>query len=988
MIKRILKNINRVLNKKNNFCFFVWLVFACNYLFLTISIVYAKPVNFKFSEKTVTDEQILFDTSINNNTFNLGDKIKIRVNMTANSSAVKSIVEQLDGLYLLIMAERIFDKQGHYHQFNNNFNSTVLTPSGLPVENFNTPTPRFLPQTAESIDELSSKSQPYTECSLTPFYKYCFVKKSLLSFTQNRVGAQFNIKDIIGTDFLEGYYRFHIKVFCKIGRYFHRINLAPFFANNKIEYSQWKVGTSVRTVSCLPVIKIGAPKTPKMIWTLFMQYYSNGTQGLVSIEDSPYFQFSSRHILSSKFILPPQNQSEKTQEYTLEPDFPTMFANRALERELTKNWNFQTPIPLNYNSGELSVSVKNPDGTITDLGTEPFRSQSNLGATTNSNKFRYRFTQYGKYLITMKGWIEDIWGNKYNGGGTYEVWIANRLTFATSVKPGTPFEVGNAYTPSVIVHPPCPADIKIEVKLYRNSSKKDVTRYTVQGRANRFGYFYPRSKFKKIILDSPGEYLSETTATYTDKKGRFWMGAQRSGSVVAPIDSKLMVYGAPLSNSLKIKISTRGNSHYEGRIDEINNPQKSSYNSCKIQPFPYYSGDIFYTANSFRGDNGIVPVLIAYTEKNVFSKKNNTPPLKTTTTNQYQPQDYPEFLKTQAYNYISAIRPGLSARFIISENPMALDDSYWQSGGNFAGNQINNSINGDLPQDIYEFFGGTVFRDFEKGINLYGIYASMGVILPQGSYANRVSAPFSEPILTVNGRDYYLFDSGAPLPGMVFEPGDILRAGALVSPPVAGVNCTKTITAPSGKKYVFKGATNKIGLAKMAADEGDEIVIKEPGVYEVDVLCESKGKKGDILGSRDGRYFIYVIDSNDSGNLINLGLADQFSISYKNILEIKGKILASIKNPKIYYTLVMPGVIMDEGVLPVENNAFRYRFSPRDVAVHFTNYDIISYNDPTQQLMADTVIFTFFLTGIDNTGKPVNSVKRFILRGDKGMLLD
>jgi hypothetical protein len=223
---------------------------------------------------------------------------------------------------------------------------------------------------------------------------------------------------------------------------------------------------------------------------------------------------------------------------------------------------------------------------------------------------------------------------------------------------------------------------------------------------------------------------------------------------------------------------------------------------------------------------------------------------------------------------------------------------------------------------------------------------------------------------------------------MVFEPGDILRAGAMVSPPVEGVNCIKTVTTPSGKKYIFKGTTNKIGLAKMAAAEGEEIVIKEPGVYEVEVLCESKGKKGDILGSRDGKYFIYVINSRDNGNLISLELPEQFSISYKNLLKIKGKILGEIKNTKIYYTLVMPGVIMDEGILKIENNNFLYRFSPRDVAAHFPNYDIVENDNPTQQLMADSVIFTFFLSGIDNTGKPVNSVKRFILRGDKGILLD
>ncbi|MDP2753658.1 MAG: hypothetical protein Q8P40_04625, partial [Nitrospirota bacterium] len=350
----------------------------------------------------------------------------------------------------------------------------------------------------------------------------------------------------------------------------------------------------------------------------------------------------------------------------------------------------------------------------------------------------------------------------------------------------------------------------------------------VQGRANRFGYFYPRTKFEKIVMDSPGEYLSETTATYTDKKGRFWMGSQRSGSVVAPTDSKLIIHGDKLLKSEYINTAARENINYEGLNTGIIDPQDNDCGViyCITHPFPYYSGDILYIANTFLGDNNIAPMIIADTKEKDLSSAQKSYLPTTSTINRYQPQTYPEFIENQVYNYISAIRPGLSIRYTILDNTIRLPpDIYWPSGGNFSGYQINDSSNGDLPQDIYEFLGGAVLRDFKTGVNLYGIYASMGVIIPKGSYANRVSAPFSEPIFTVNGRDYYLFDSGAPLAGMVFEPGDILRAGAMVSPPVIGVSCRKTITLPSGKKYVFKGTTNKIGLAKMVAPEGDEIVM-------------------------------------------------------------------------------------------------------------------------------------------------------------------
>src|SRR5687768_3202496 len=46
--------------------------------------------------------------------------------------------------------------------------------------------------------------------------------------------------------------------------------------------------------------------------------------------------------------------------------------------------------------------------------------------TTLQPQLDYAFTQYGRYEITMSGWVEDVYGNRYDGGGTYEVIAADR----------------------------------------------------------------------------------------------------------------------------------------------------------------------------------------------------------------------------------------------------------------------------------------------------------------------------------------------------------------------------------------------------------------------------------------------------------------------------------------------------------------------------------------------------------------------------------
>ncbi|MBU1044486.1 MAG: hypothetical protein KJ915_08850 [Candidatus Omnitrophica bacterium] len=925
--------------------------------------------------------------TINQRDFQSNDPIQIIVDVDIESVAARETAKQLDGLYLLLRAERAFDKQGRYHQFSNNYASTILTASGLPIENYDIFCEYAANNPAEYTGLLKPENRIHGYSNATPFDRTVFVKKQDLQFTDTGVKARFVLQDTIAADFIDGYYRLQTSIMGKYNNNFYRANFFPLFNDIASNFSDWDLAILSRTCSYLPMIKINNPQTPKMIWALFTKQFSNGMQGIIAEEDSSNFQFNSRHVVPADFILPAASHHTPALTLNLEPDLPTMLAKNVLELEQGAKWPFQTILPLNYIGGEITVKITSPDGKTKQIGPAPFAAESETGATTNNPEFQYTFIQSGKYSVKMEGWIEDIWGTHYNGGGTYNFWVANRLTFATSVKPGTPFTVGEGYPPSAIIHPPCAADISFDIKLFRNSSPDDIKQIITQGKANRFGYFYPRDEYEKMIFDCPGEYLSTITATYTDERGNFWMGSQRNGSVVAPINSKVIVHGVSPANHNMSAFNKRGNINYEGLISQSNNPEFNHYTVCTLFPFPYYSGDVLYVANSFKGDNGMLPGFkVSLPEEILPGMKNDLLPFSATSNN-YQPQGYPEFLEKQIYGYTSAIRSGFVARYMVTQDTNYIWDAYWQSGGNFAGGQINNSYNGDLPQDIYGFMSGVVIKDFSTGINQYGIYASMGIIIPKGSYANRVVAPLTEPLVNINGRDHYITDVGAPLPGMVYELSDILRAGAMIFPPIEGVTCRRIITSPSGEIYDFKGVSNKIGLTKLVAEQGADVPITEPGVYEVISSCKFGDKQGDIIGSGDGKYYIYAVNKDDYKQYFKLDLAPHFKIDYKKILSIKGIIDPTIKDPLINYTIIMPGMIMDEGTLAVKDNSFTYNFSARDFAVQFPQYDIVDYADPQKQVMADTVIFTFFLTGQDVQGLTAHSVQRFILRGDTGLVL-
>ena len=155
-----------------------------------------------------------------------------------------------------------------------------------------------------------------------------------------------------------------------------------------------------------------------------------------------------------------------------------------------KDWITPPTIPFQYPSGTLNVQVTYPDGSESTLGSAPFlqpyiqevsgpNGQRFSGAsitadkyfslTTLDSRFDINFTQYGRHLVTMQGSIDDIWGTTYQGGGTYEVHVARLLDLEAGVMPNTPFEVGDVFSPTVIVQPGVAADVQIIIKHYPQS---------------------------------------------------------------------------------------------------------------------------------------------------------------------------------------------------------------------------------------------------------------------------------------------------------------------------------------------------------------------------------------------------------------------------------------------------------------------------------------------------------------------------------------
>jgi hypothetical protein len=74
--------------------------------------------------------------SLNALRFHANDEITLSARLNIASKEFQECLNDYEGLGMMIIAERLYDNDGRPHLMNNNFMSTVLTPTGMPVEFF------------------------------------------------------------------------------------------------------------------------------------------------------------------------------------------------------------------------------------------------------------------------------------------------------------------------------------------------------------------------------------------------------------------------------------------------------------------------------------------------------------------------------------------------------------------------------------------------------------------------------------------------------------------------------------------------------------------------------------------------------------------------------------------------------------------------------------------------------------------------------------
>lgn len=915
-----------------------------------------------------------------------GEMLPITMTWRLDSPQVPALDLDAFRLSLRLAWLRLFDEAGQQLPATRNLVSALLTPSGLAVEaELEVANPWLLTQHVAGAEMVRQGS------ALT---------------------ATLTISLPIPADLPAGIYRPRLKVACEEAQGASWQPIQALCADDDLFMLERQDARREYPWPLLAPVRIGDPASPRLGWSLFSDYVSNSERG-VRAQESDHYALSPRTVFPTNcFVLPPVNgHTGEPVSYALEPSLPlTSWGFRPLyERVLVD----PPVLPLAYPAGHVRVRVTRPDGVEEELGSfgfvsglnplmmyrpdeaDPSRHHRSLisafdnpgpgdyyRAWTGDERLRYTFTRYGKYTIRLEGEMADLWGNVYEAGGTYEVWVAQPLDLETGTLLGMPFEVGDAYAPVVRVQPAVPAEITVELSLYINSSQENVWRRRLAGRANRFGYYHPGAEVLPLTFPAPGEYDVLITATYRDPQGVLWMGAVRGANVIETPQTPLIAHGERgIRSFAAVKRPAWFAEGYFGNVVPGQTDglfDNRTLGGALHLPYPYYIGDVMWVVDR-EGENSIFPAITFQDTQGVVAdllaarvpevrqgayyygqfpvqllpldrRAIGELPLVTTTgtgaaagqTYGWPVGQYPTLADQIGYFYSACMRPDLPVACHVAES--GLGNAYWFADDNY-NLQPGQGTNGDLTPDFKINLGGLVFRDLAHGVNQYAIYNSCDVYIPEGQPdSNRITPPYrgaaggqdGGPLMTLQGRDIDLFVHPTGVkPGSVLEVGDVLSFSAQVVPTLAS-HVTVTITMPSGKTHLISGVANKVGYFYQPEDD---LIVDEIGIYRVQVKGVHRGMtsvgpvyspypEGDILGTTDGVFDVYVVPRDtaplslevweEDGEGGTRQVADGEIVRPAQPLEVRGQIPAGWDDAQARYTVSLSGFVLQQGVLETD----------------------------------------------------------------------
>ncbi|EFK96179.1 hypothetical protein LDC_1799, partial [sediment metagenome] len=374
-------------------------------------------------------------------------------------------------------------------------------------------------------------------------------------------------------------------------------------------------------------------------------------------------------------------------------------------------------------------------------------------------------------------------------------------------------------------------------------------------------------------------------------------------------------------------------------------------------------------------------------------------PLLSTTDAGYSPYEYPERVDRRGYFYIATSRPGFPVYYVVADS--TLYDSYWfNATGDYFGT-VGAAERGDQPGDVHWTVVAALFADAVERRSMTGVYGSGAVAELRGDAEAFRAKPFTRPVATINGVDLFIYGGVGPAPGTMFETGAAKGIGS-ITVPMAPHEVQIDVHKPGGEVHRCRGRADSIGNFTCP---GAPLVFDEPGVYRVFTRFWEGDARGDCAGSRDGWYDVYAVDK-DSPYRVRFDESMPRTVDVDAPFAVRGRVDPPLARGRAHYSIVTPGILMDEGEVPLANGAFAIPFLAGQFLAEFHNLHghpfgklpahmawrkapfVINalFRGYTKTWLTDTVEIAVFVEGEDAAGAPATAGGKVILRGSRVVL--
>ncbi|MEO1443051.1 MAG: hypothetical protein AAFV33_21800, partial [Chloroflexota bacterium] len=602
------------------------------------------------------------------------------------------------------------------------------------------------------------------------------------------------------------------------------------------------------------------------------------------------------------------------------------------------------------------------------------------------------FDLYGDYTIELNGFVEDVQGNRYEGGGTYNFTIAETLAMSPAMLSGTSLQAGNSINRGLHVSPGVPADVTVNIRVFPIKGDQ-VLEQTIEGQANAYGVFQPDTPF---LLEVAGEYVIDYEARYTDSDGRLWAGSLRSAGVIGQPGNRTVARGQRGAANANIQTAW----FLAEDAADVDSQET-------ILNMPYFSGDVAWITDSPLA--GLLPRMRVQDTTGAYEQwlqnthadytdSDETPLSRLQATDALPVSVFggasdadnrvlydPNTIASEGYAYISLVTPGAAVRQFVPGSEAGSIPMQWRLDDPL-NQQIGAGAEGLSAGDYVFMFGGTILKNEPADLNDAAIYGTLGVIIDAEDdsgarvlppYMGADTAPGNSTLFVDNEAEIFnFFYPTGTRPGDVLAVGDVLAISGQVAPMLAS-NVAVQVTSPSGQVRAFDGTANPVGYFYVPVND---FTVDEPGVWTVQVDVQHTGPTwagemisespiGTVPGAANSTYNVYVVPDADSVIDRPSNLPDNDRIPPGFPFNFSFNRPEGWTEVTPYLTVTLPGRVVQDGPVALQGATFAYQFNPTVLNQQFPFYEG-NNGRVSGEASSDPLTLTFVFTGLDENGTP------------------